>query len=586
MSISQVEKALADFAVHNTGFAIVLNGEWGTGKTHLWDKVIRNHRESVARKTYSYVSLFGLNSLSDLKRSIFENSVPTVKAGSVTTKESVFENLKKLEFSDATSGFRKLFRYGKEAKVPFVGSFGGVIESIQYALVKDTVICIDDFERRGNALSARDVLGLISNLIESKDCSVILIVNEGSLKQDDEFFTFSEKVFDYEIKYSPTLDEVASIVFSTTDLYDQKIVDNVKKLKINNIRLLRKIKYFANLIKPFVEGKPEEVLDNSTKLIPLAIYAKYSGSEKVFSIEDLEKYQGGWSLSSAGIKELTAEQKSAEDKKTAKVNFFREYGYDEADDFTMEIIKLVKNGYADSNSLIPLIDSITIIIEKNKRRKIFSDAWHVFHHDLSFSDAQLLDLFEKAVIETGDVASPYEIDGVLELFTAAGLEERGRSIVDAYFEILCASRSITHRREMYKLPNNPYVTEKLEQYFRGMSKTWTIDELVYNFHGNPITSEVLELLSAFTVNQFHAYFKGLCSLSFVNHAQSLLALGSRTGSAGSENYYEIVFLKVFEALKRMHDESPLMALRMKKFMDYQQMYDTKISSAPQAGDKK
>jgi len=36
-----------------------------------------------------------------------------------------------------------------------------------------------------------------------------------------------------------------------------------------------------------------------------------------------------------------------------------------------------------------------------------------------------------------------------------------------------------------------------------------------------------------------------------------------------------VFFKVFEALKRMHDESPLMALRMKKFMDYQEVYNHK-----------
>jgi Cdc6-like AAA superfamily ATPase len=96
MSIAQVEKALIDFAVHKTGSAIVLKGEWGTGKTHLWNKVIKNHRGSFVRKTYSYVSLFGLNSLPDLKRSIFENSVPTDKAGSVTTKESVIENIKNL----------------------------------------------------------------------------------------------------------------------------------------------------------------------------------------------------------------------------------------------------------------------------------------------------------------------------------------------------------------------------------------------------------------------------------------------------------------------------------------------------------
>lgn len=577
MSIAQVEKALTDFAVHKTGSAIVLKGEWGTGKTYLWNKAIENHRGSFARKTYSYVSLFGLNSLPDLKRSIFENSVPTEKAGSVTTKESVFENLKKLEFSDATTGLRKMFGYGKEAKIPFVGSFGGVIDSIQYAMVKDTIICIDDFERRGNALSARDVLGLISNLIESKDCSVILILNEGSLQKDDEFFTFSEKVFDYEVKYAPTLDEAASVVFSSTDLYEKKIVENVKKLEMNNIRLLRKVKYFANLIKPFVDGKPNEILEESTKLIPLAIYAKYSGSEKIVNIEDLEKYKGGLSLFSPEKKELSGEQKAIEDKKIAKKSFLNEYGYGEADDFTMAIIKLVKNGYADSSSLIPLIDSIAVTVERNKRRKIISDAWHVFHNDLSLADADLLDLFEKAVIESGDATSPYEIDGVMEIFTAAGLEDRGRSIVDEYFKFLGACRSITHRREMYRLPQNPYVAEKLERYFGDVNKVWSIDELVDNIHRNPITGEILELLSAFTVDQFYAYFKVLGSLKFVSYVQSLLALGSRTGLPNSENYYEIVFLKVFEALKRMHDESPLMALRMNKFMDYQQMYDQKIN---------
>lgn len=581
MSIVQVEKALTEFAVHKTGSAIVLKGDWGTGKTHLWNKVIKNNRGSFVRKTYSYVSLFGLNSLPDLKRSIFENSVPTEKAGSVTTKESVFENIKKLEFSDATSGLRKMFGYGKEAKIPFVGSFGGVIDSIQYALVKDTIICIDDFERRGNALSARDVLGLISNLIESKDCSVILILNEGSLQKDDEFFTFSEKVFDYEVRYAPTLDEAASVVFNTTDLYEKKIVENIKKLEINNIRLLRKVRYFANLIKSFVDGKPDEILDDSTKLIPLAIYAKYSGSEKVVNIEDLEKYKGGWSLFPTDNKELTAEQKTIADKKIAKENFFREYGYGEADDFTREIIKLVKNGYADSDSLIPLIDSITVSIEKNKRRKTFSDAWNVFHYDLSLPDADLLDLFEKAVIESGDVASPHEIDGVLEIFTAAGSEERGRSIVDEYFKVLGANRSIAHRNDMYKLPQNPYITERLEQYFEDVSKVWSLEELVDNFHGKRLPGEELELLSAFTADQFHAYFKVLSPLKFVNYARSLLALGSLTGLPGSEKQYETVFLKVFEALKRMHDESPLMALRMNKFMDYQQMYDHKINLVQQ-----
>lgn len=126
MSIAQVEAALKRFAVHNDGSAIVLKGEWGTGKTYLWNKVIQNHRISFFRKTYSYVSLFGLNSLPDLKRSIFENSVSIERAVGSTTEES----------GGVTAGLRKVSSLLKEAKIPYVGNVGGVVDSIQYSLVK------------------------------------------------------------------------------------------------------------------------------------------------------------------------------------------------------------------------------------------------------------------------------------------------------------------------------------------------------------------------------------------------------------------------------------------------------------------
>lgn len=587
MSVIQVKKALHDFSVKGHGSAIVLKGDWGTGKTFLWETVVREHGAQFRHKRYSYISLFGINSLKDLKRSIFENTVFSAGANS---ENPVLENLRRLDSTNgsmlgwANRGVRKLFGSAAEAKVPHLGSISGIIDSVQYSLTSKTLICIDDFERRGSSLSSRDVLGLVSNLIEKKGCSVLLVLNEGSLKIDDEFFTFSEKVFDYEVRYAPTLDEAAGVVFSGFDEYEEKIVENVKKLKINNIRLLRKVKYFASLIKPFVENRPAEILEKSTKLIPLAIYAKYSGGDKVVDIEDLEIFRGGFSLLPPDKRELTAEQKAIEDKELIKQSFLQLYGYDVADDFTVELIKLIKNGYADSASLLPLIDSIVSTVEVSKRRKLISDAWHVFHHDISVPDMELLDLFENAVKQSGDAASPHEVEGVLEIFTAAGQESRGKAVVDEYFKILGLKRSINHRREMYKQPQNHYVIEKLEEYFDDGNKVWTLDELVDNFHGRAITGEVLELLSVFTVGQFYLYFKKLSPLKFVSYTNSLLALGTRTGLLMPINYYEIVFLKVFEALKLVHDESPLMALRMNKFMEFQQIYDHKITLAQGTGD--
>lgn len=577
MSIAQVEKALTDFAVHNKATAIVLKGEWGTGKTYIWDKVIKEHKENFCRSNYSYVSLFGLNSLADLKRSIFENSMPCAKAGQSTSVGSITQNLKKLDTSDIISGMRKALSFGKEAKIPYVGSVGGVIDSLQFALIKNTIICIDDFERRGNALSARDVLGLISNLNEKKECSIILILNEGSLQKDDEFFTFFEKVFDFEIKYAPTIDEAVSVVFDLTNSYEIKIIENIKKLKISNIRLLRKVKYFAGLIRPFIDQKSDEIINESASLIPLAIYAKYAGSYKVIDIDDLENYNGGLSLIPPEKKELTENQSSIENNKILKNNFFHEYGYGEADDFTLAIINLVKNGYADQNSLSPLIDSIAAVIERNKKREIISNAWHAFHNDITISDEDLLVNFEMAVYSSGDSASPYEIDGIYEIFIAVGLESRGKALVDAYFVSLGKNRPINHKRELYKSPTNPYVVEKLEQYFEAGGQVLSLDELMDEFHNNYITSELMLSLSVFTEDQFYSYFKKLSSLKFVSYARSLLSLASRVGLPMQFDYYENVFLKTFSALKRMHDESPLMALRMNKFMEYQQIYEHKIS---------
>jgi KAP family P-loop domain len=54
---------------------LCVTGKWGVGKTFLWsttlDDLRKSNRLSLAR--YSYVSLFGLNSLDYVKSALFEN---------------------------------------------------------------------------------------------------------------------------------------------------------------------------------------------------------------------------------------------------------------------------------------------------------------------------------------------------------------------------------------------------------------------------------------------------------------------------------------------------------------------------------
>lgn len=580
MSVKQVEQALYDFAVKKSGSAIVLKGEWGTGKTFIWNKVIKEHRASFVRGKYSYVSLFGINSLADLKRTIFESTVETVKAGDISSKDTIINNLTNLDFSDAIKAARKGLGITKELKIPFVGSIGGIVDSFQYAMVSETLVCIDDFERRGTSLTARDVLGLVSSLIESKECSVLLILNEGSLQKDDEFFTYSEKVFDYEVRYSPTLDEASSVVFHSADDYDNKIVKNVKKLKMNNIRLLRKVKYFSSLIKSYLNDVPVEIVNEATLLLPLAIYATYAGADKIVGIADLINYSPSSPVSSTKRTEMSDEKK-AEYRKTLEIkNFFNAYGYNEADDFTIAIINLVKNGYANSESLKPLIKSIAEAVERNNKRKKISEAWRIYNHDIRKSDEDLLGIFERVIKDSGDIVSPSEIDVIYNIFIVGGCEERGRTLVDCYFDTITEKGIYKRRKDLFKLPNSPYVAEKLESYFHRINEDLSLDELCEMFNTQTFSVEVVDLMSKFNAGQFHAYFKRLNPDKFVDYANGLLALGSRSGLHEPETIYDIVFKNVFIALRRMHDESPLMALRMDKFMAYKPLYDAKTKNNP------
>ena len=54
---------------------LCINGAWGVGKTFLWRQALDQLRKagSLPFTRYSYVSLFGLNSLDDVKSALFEN---------------------------------------------------------------------------------------------------------------------------------------------------------------------------------------------------------------------------------------------------------------------------------------------------------------------------------------------------------------------------------------------------------------------------------------------------------------------------------------------------------------------------------
>ena len=166
----------------------------GCGQDLPWKRTLASRAE-LPLKTYSYVSLFGVDTLDALKMSIYANQM-------------MLGAKRRSWFQSTAKQAQPLLE-----QIPNVGSLIKALGTFYFSTVKEQIICIDDLERRSKSLEMKDVLGLISFLKEERRCKVVLLLNEGEL--DDEsgkvFLAHFEKIVDIHVRFDATAEESVAI---------------------------------------------------------------------------------------------------------------------------------------------------------------------------------------------------------------------------------------------------------------------------------------------------------------------------------------------------------------------------------------
>lgn len=166
-SVEQISKKLSKILDENAknkkGCAIAIAGEWGIGKTHFWNYFKENSLKGKNEKI-AYVSLFGIESLDTLKYEIGIQSHSSNDTEREQESNSKFKNfftsaLSHIKIPELESGGFAL-SIGRELITGVIGS-----------MVKDTIVCIDDLERKSDKLDLKDVMGLINQLKLEKKLS-------------------------------------------------------------------------------------------------------------------------------------------------------------------------------------------------------------------------------------------------------------------------------------------------------------------------------------------------------------------------------------------------------------------------------
>lgn len=327
----------------NENYAILLEGEWGYGKTKFVENVVIPELEKDKKKV-AYVSLYGKKDKTELDKEIGKEifNQETKKIGKKDAKLNISSFLETAtNIADAVNKINEKF-----PSIDF--------EKIVYGLasekkLKEYVFFFDDLERRN--MDINEVLAYINDFVEHKNCKSIIIANEKEImknrissniemkylvassqnlafkeplkdntlenlkertnqifEQDIQYNRIKEKLVGYTIHYKPDLEEMYLEFLEELELKKQteeylkenrKIVIHIFEEKnYYNLRTLKYLMNKMNQILPVFEKiqvtKHDKAILESTKqiLLQACTYATIlykKGQEQSIAKEEFAK---------------------------------------------------------------------------------------------------------------------------------------------------------------------------------------------------------------------------------------------------------------------------------------------------------
>lgn len=455
MSIKIVKEELSRFLGSDIPEVIAIRGRWGIGKTYAWKKIFKEQKSSgnVKLKDYSYVSLFGVSTLQDLKDAIFLDMLHNRLVTEENAQSLVKKNLKDTLTSLFIKHTKTIAEYSSELVPPYVKLISGAIRSASFLAVRNTIICIDDFERKSDDLSLKNILGLISQLKEERNCKIILIYNDEYINDVDKkiYDELKEKAIDAEILYSPLPEESIDIAFdSENDIY-QTIKTCSKKAGITNIRILMKIKRLSLMLKDILTNYDPRILEQAIQTTVLSCFIYYARSDKYPDIEWLKKYNIGTSYL------ITQKNGDKETNESAWCTFLQDYGYLNTDDFDLVIHDAVSNGYFDKDKLITEADKLAIQCTK-EQDNTYKLAWELFHKNLSNNQEEVAQALYNGFLQNIDFLSVIDLNSTVSILKQLNHNDWAIELVDSFIE------ARKENIEIFNTSNNLYLSQLTDNY--------------------------------------------------------------------------------------------------------------------------
>lgn len=401
--MEHIRQSIFAFLKNKNLKVLAITGDWGVGKTHFWKNEILNNIPIEDKKDYySYVSLFNIETINDLKIKLYYESKPMLKEDS---------NIPQLSYTDTV--YKSI-----EA-----------IQKLQKIKIDNYLICFDDIERKSEKLDLKTFLGYVSELKELYDNKIVIIFNKNEMIKKDKKISkkHKEKVIDLEINFSPNPKDNQNIIFKDT-YYFKNTIKTLKPTNANNIRILKFIKNNIDNIIEKIESKTTIDDSNKSKIISSIILITWLHHQKeiIFEIEDLE-------ILFSYYKPLSDDDKKIRDTIIS-------YGYEYFEYYHREIINYVVNGHLNNTkNLIQDVEKfcqqeLDKIKEENLNTGI-SELWGIFNSNFIKKDNQFIEEAEK-LINNNLKKIPYDrLQRILDVINKIDAKHDTQQYIDRFIAL-------------------------------------------------------------------------------------------------------------------------------------------------------
>jgi hypothetical protein len=553
MSIKVVKAEIDRFLRGSEPEVLCISGKWGVGKTYSWNFYLAAAKKKlqIGLTRYAYVSLFGLKTLDELKYALYEATKPVERIG-----EEVQWN--DLDPQKATAALENPLRriVSSISRVPFIQNYIGIPENILFYFVGKQLICIDDIERAGEGLNVNDVFGLVSFLKEQRKCRVVLLLNEEEIdkRQKEVFEKQFEKIVDTHLQFDPQPEEAAEIVFPSREGMQKQLYEHCVTLRIQNIRVIKKIEKIANRLREILEDKYEELIPQAIHSATLFAWARYQrdGQPPPFDfLKDVGRLHGFF----------RDENKVSEDEKQWRT-LMAEYKFTSMDDFDKAIYDIVESGVFNEAVLISAAQKQSQGVTKSKQEQIIRDTWGLYHGSFDDNETEVMDAIYNITLNNMKATSPSNLDVTVRMLNEFDRAEDAENLLTQYI----AERA--DEKELYDLESNPFGSEirdpELREAFRKKLLEFTDDrnpadvlESMIRNHGWSL--EDRELIDKLTVDDLYKIFKQEKG----DRLRAVMRASMMLNADGSGK--ESVAQKAIRALERIAGENRLNAKRVSAY---------------------